>query len=278
MSTVHSIGTVILKSRCRPRVTKLNFSHVSKTWGSNPRVNIKIPKLVDDYNHWMGGVDLADQHIAYYHPSFQFRRTWMPIFVQLLSIIRSNCFIIKKNLLEGRSLKSKRFVHCFIFELMSLASKYVNDDIIVTNTLSHFGESDLSTMTPSHTIQTGSQETPKKKTSSKTNEVRVTRPFNVIDAIKRHIDPLLLTDNAKWLKREDVKTLTSPGHHLRKTTNNIDGKLVRSACEYCKEQYSQNKHFKLEVGPWDKEVHRTLMVCHVCDVYFCLQHFNHFHR
>ena len=73
---------------------------------------------------------------------------------------------------------------------MSLASKYVNDDIIVTNTLSHFGESDLSTMTPSHTIQTGSQETPKKKTSSKTNEVRVTRPFNVIDAIKRHIDPL----------------------------------------------------------------------------------------
>ena len=93
---MHTVGTIIQKNRRRPKVTLLNRTHVSKIWGTHPRTNIFIPKLVDDYNHWMGGVDIADQRIAYYHPSFQFRRTWMPIFIQLLSIIRTNSYVIQK--------------------------------------------------------------------------------------------------------------------------------------------------------------------------------------
>ena len=31
---------------------------------------IHIPKLVDEYNHWMGGVDIVDQRIVYYHVFF----------------------------------------------------------------------------------------------------------------------------------------------------------------------------------------------------------------
>ena len=28
-----------------------------------------LPKVIDDYSYWMGGVDIADQRISYYHSS-----------------------------------------------------------------------------------------------------------------------------------------------------------------------------------------------------------------
>jgi len=30
--------------------------------------------LIDDYNHWMGGVDVVDQQVSYYHPNLCCRR------------------------------------------------------------------------------------------------------------------------------------------------------------------------------------------------------------
>ena len=93
---------------------------------------------------------------------------------------------------------------------MSLASKSVKDDIVNTNTLSHFGDSDLSTITSNNTITTWSQDTPNKKTPTKTKDVCIHRKFDIFEAIKRHVNALLLTDNAKWLRREDMKTLSSP--------------------------------------------------------------------
>ena len=47
-------------------------------------MNIKIPKIVNDYNNWMYGVDLTDQLISYYKPKFRCRHTWVPLFLQFL--------------------------------------------------------------------------------------------------------------------------------------------------------------------------------------------------
>lgn len=52
--------------------------------------------LIDDYNHWMGGVDISDQRIAYYHPNLRCLRNWIPIFIQIVSIIRSNSLCSKE--------------------------------------------------------------------------------------------------------------------------------------------------------------------------------------
>ena len=102
--------------------------------------------------------------------------------------------------------------------------------------------------------------------------------FDVMAAIKRHVNPLLLTDHSKQLRRRDKMALSMPGHHLRKTRIQVEGTFVRGACEYCKEQYSQKQHYKVEVDKWDKEVGRTVMVCNECDVYMCHKHLALFHR
>eukprot|EP00957_Ditylum_brightwellii_P097389 7417533-Ditylum_brightwellii.AAC.1 len=37
-------------------------------WGDYGKKDIFIPQLINNYNHWMGGVDLVNQRISYYHP------------------------------------------------------------------------------------------------------------------------------------------------------------------------------------------------------------------
>eukprot|EP00957_Ditylum_brightwellii_P160392 12209964-Ditylum_brightwellii.AAC.1 len=36
-------------------------------WGESGTALIDIPTLIDNYNFWMGGVDIGDQQISYYH-------------------------------------------------------------------------------------------------------------------------------------------------------------------------------------------------------------------
>ena len=49
----------------RPRKPQRNQNNVDEVfWGGRKKVEIMIPKLIDEYNHWMGGVDLCDQHIV----------------------------------------------------------------------------------------------------------------------------------------------------------------------------------------------------------------------
>ena len=110
VSTLHKIGNEIKRKRKRPRVTQNNRNHVKEIWGDKGATDIKIPTLIDDYNHWMGGVDVADQQISYYHPSkLVCYRNWIPIFIQLLSIIRNNAYIVHCSNMEKDTLTHKEF-------------------------------------------------------------------------------------------------------------------------------------------------------------------------
>lgn len=121
VSTLHKVGKVIKRTRKRPRVNGVNRNHVNKVWGKNGSAEIYIPSLIDDYNHWMGGVDLVDQRIAYYHPNMRCRRNWIPIFIQILSIIRNNSFCVHKSKLGKRALPHKEFTLQLIMSLMEKA-------------------------------------------------------------------------------------------------------------------------------------------------------------
>ena len=55
---------------------------------------IKIPKVIDDYNHWMGGVDKADQLISSYRPNVRCRRVWMPMIFHAMDVLRINAYIV----------------------------------------------------------------------------------------------------------------------------------------------------------------------------------------
>ena len=70
MSTLHKVGKIVLRKGKRPCKTGRNKNHVDQVWGDEPVKEIDIPTLINDYNHWMGGVDLYNQQISYYHCNF----------------------------------------------------------------------------------------------------------------------------------------------------------------------------------------------------------------
>jgi len=53
-----------------------------------------IPKVVDQYNFFMGGVDIADQRRSYYHTQLRTCRNWYPLFFWLLDTAIINSFIL----------------------------------------------------------------------------------------------------------------------------------------------------------------------------------------
>jgi len=118
VSTVHrGMDTeCVERERRRPRTTATNKTHVNEVWGPDqPTRLIKIPKMIDDYNHWMGGVDKADQLIAYYRPELRCRRVWMPIFLHCLDIMRVNSYVISKSI--NKKGNQKDFICEFICAL-----------------------------------------------------------------------------------------------------------------------------------------------------------------
>ena len=50
----------------KPRINEFNRKHICLVWGDDHVVTVKIPQLINNYNHWMLGVDLVDQIIVYY--------------------------------------------------------------------------------------------------------------------------------------------------------------------------------------------------------------------
>ncbi len=138
-STVHRPGLEIERCRRRPRKTQKNQAHVEKAWGSKGKVNIMIPKLIDDYNHWMSGVDLCDQFISYYHPNIRCRQNWVPMFIQMLSIIRSNSYIVHKTYYNKKSLSHKEFTltmtNCLMNKAIGGESPSIRSNSIITSSV-----------------------------------------------------------------------------------------------------------------------------------------------
>jgi len=110
--------------RNRPQKTAKNNRHVDKVWGDLGKVLIDIPTLIDDYNHWMGGVDVSDQRIAYYQPNLRCRRNWIPMFIQILNIIRSNSYIVYRSCPKIKPMTHKKFTLEMISRLIKNAHKH----------------------------------------------------------------------------------------------------------------------------------------------------------
>jgi Transposase IS4 len=97
LTTIHKIGGdewKIIRNRRRPRETSSNSNTVRQVFGNAPRKELAIPKVIDDYNHYMGGVDIADQLRGYYNCQLTVRRTWFPLLFWLLDTVLVNCSIL----------------------------------------------------------------------------------------------------------------------------------------------------------------------------------------
>jgi hypothetical protein len=63
---------------------------------------LPIPKMVDDYNYFMNGVDIADQLQARFTTEQQTSQTWMPLFYYLLDAAICNAYILSEHYRKSR--------------------------------------------------------------------------------------------------------------------------------------------------------------------------------
>jgi hypothetical protein len=84
------------KKRKRPAKTSTNGALVQGVFENKPVKELRIPCCIDDYNQYMGGVDLANQFREAYKthkPSF---RNWWPLFYWLIDVAVVNSYRLYK--------------------------------------------------------------------------------------------------------------------------------------------------------------------------------------
>ena len=246
VSTLHKPGKIIKRKRKRPRVTQNNRAHVSKIWGDKGATDIYIPTLIDDYNYWMGGVDVADQRIAYYHPSnLVCQRNWIPIFIQLLSIIRNNAFIVHSKNMGKNATSHKEFTLEIISWLMLQARhQRISAAGRLKSTVIELSDSKEDT----------------------------TKPVNKKQKVKGStwaLDELSNRFPSRFLTPKELHSRSSKG---------------RGTCVYCSASYLDRKK-KGEKLKFDKETKRPFLHCSFCTLtsadkstcFLCKEHFDEFH-
>lgn len=119
LSTIHQIHGIenrIERNRRRPRETSTNATKVRSVFGNASKKTLPIPIIIDDYNHFMGGVDIADQLRGYYGTQLPVRRTWMPLFFWLLDTAIINSYLILKQ--SNESINQKDFRIQLVWDLI----------------------------------------------------------------------------------------------------------------------------------------------------------------
>jgi hypothetical protein len=97
LSTVHTVNDVednVSRPRKRPITTSSNAAVTRIPFAGNSRALLDIPRLINDYNHWMNGVDTADQHRQGYHTQRRACRNWLCLFYWILDHAVINAFKI----------------------------------------------------------------------------------------------------------------------------------------------------------------------------------------
>ena len=83
LSNIHTVDKtedLRRKVRKRPAKTSTNGRIVRQVFGSDHTKELRIPCFIDDYNLYLGGVDLANQFRESYETHKPTLRTWWPLF------------------------------------------------------------------------------------------------------------------------------------------------------------------------------------------------------
>ena len=94
MSTVHTGKQYIERMRRRPAKTSTNARTSRAPFGDLAVKKLPIPDFIDFYNHFMNGVDVADQLRCYYNTQRIHVKTWKPLWHFLLDTAVSNSYKI----------------------------------------------------------------------------------------------------------------------------------------------------------------------------------------
>jgi hypothetical protein len=92
IDTVNKTEDFREKERRRPAKTSTNGRIVRCVFGDSPVKELLIPCFIDDYNQYMGGVDLANQFREAYETHRSTFRTWWPLFYWLIDVACINAY------------------------------------------------------------------------------------------------------------------------------------------------------------------------------------------
>ena len=219
----------------------------------------------------MGGVDIVDQRIAYYHPNLRCRRNWIPLFIQLLSMIRNNSFVVYFDCYRTDSRSQKEFAYDMVNELMLLAHKFFEiisppTSITANASVAHPVTSTIAS-NDSCVLFNSEYETP-----SPQKRAHIPDPEECSRKAKRL--RLVKADKFSLLSSFPQRKHRPYTIHVKADSTNTK----RGSCVYCLALYSAKKNKGEEIiGRWDKHVKRTSKQCTYCKVDLCKQHFDLFH-
>jgi len=94
LTIAHRWNDVTLVKRRKPRTTSTNASMVRKAFGDKEHLASYIPTVIDNYNHYMNGVDLADQRRAAYTTHQRTRPNWLALFFFLPDLSITNSYLV----------------------------------------------------------------------------------------------------------------------------------------------------------------------------------------
>jgi hypothetical protein len=90
--TVHQASSWVTSKRNRPSETSTNANITREVFGDLPFMDLDIPTFINDYNHNMNSVDLANQHRQSYDTQRIAFRTWIPLLHWILDQAAINAY------------------------------------------------------------------------------------------------------------------------------------------------------------------------------------------
>jgi hypothetical protein len=110
LTTVHTVNQaedLVKRQRRRPGEKSTSASTTRPVFGDKPTKILPIPTIIDDYNHFMGGVDIANQLCAEYRIQRPTYRSWWPLFYWILDTAIVNAYKIQCEVFEQQGLPKK---------------------------------------------------------------------------------------------------------------------------------------------------------------------------
>jgi len=119
ITTAYKPEDLVLRNRKRPAETSTNAAIVRPVFGDSYTKELAIPRLIDAYNHHMGGVDIANQLRANYstHTRRQ-KRHWKALFLWLLDLAITNAYLLSPR--ETGSRAHRKFLDDLAKSLMDM--------------------------------------------------------------------------------------------------------------------------------------------------------------
>jgi len=98
LSTVYDFESQQERLRKPPGKKSTNAKKAREAFGDLQEKQMMIPLCIDDYNHNMGGVDIADQLCSYYDTQLTSFPTWWPMLFRAFDTRVTNAYFIYQDM------------------------------------------------------------------------------------------------------------------------------------------------------------------------------------